>query len=310
MYYRLYEMTISSDIEFPQLVLDGSGSPADVEITSGEIPTEVLEEYENTKKKYIFGSQTSWLSNKTCWLVVENGDRITYSLKEGGNPEYLKSYILGFGMSMLAMQRDNLAIHCSALADENGALLIAGESGAGKSTLTTAFLNNGYHLLADDMALVEIVQDDTCHDKRAIAKPAFPYQKLCRNVAIEQGYNLDDLLYINEEKDKFLVPYKGDFSTKAIPVKGFIMLDVTDKDDIDSCEIKGLDKFYVCTGNLFLRHLLNRDRYNPHIGQKCLEMASAVPIYKISRPGVRDTVNEVISKAFEITEEMDRQLVG
>jgi hypothetical protein len=77
MYYRLYEMTISSDIEFPQLVLDGSGSPADVEITSGEIPTEVLEEYENTKKKYIFGSQTSWLSNKTCWLVVENGDRIT-----------------------------------------------------------------------------------------------------------------------------------------------------------------------------------------------------------------------------------------
>jgi hypothetical protein len=39
-------------------------------------------------------------------------------------------------------------------------------------------------------------------------------------------------------------------------------------------------------------------------------MASAVPIYKISRPGVRDTVNEVISKAFEITEEMDRLLVG
>ncbi len=292
--YRLYGLSIISDLEFPQLVEE----TADMELAP-EIHVEVCEVPERLNdiidKKYDFGTDFSWLSNLTTWLIVENGNRIGYCLKEGGKVQNLRTYILGFGMSMIAHQRGILSIHCSAIADEDGAVLIAGESGAGKSTLTTAFLEQGYCLMADDMAFVETVDK-----KITYAYPAFPYQKLCRNVAIEKGYNLDDLIYINEDKDKFMVPYQGEFGLEKIPVKAFIMLGLTDNETVEIKEITGLDKFIVYANNLFLRHLLRERKYSPEFGQLCIEMAANVPTYRIARPVEGDSTKQVVEEAFKI----------
>lgn len=295
-YYKLYGMKLKTDFDFPQLVVCDDDKEHDIEFVNGEIPQEIIDEQE---KKYEFGEKRCWLSNNTCYFVVENGNKITYALKEGGRVMMLRNYLLGFGMSMIAMQRGMLSIHCSALADDKGAILIAGESGSGKSTVTKAFLDNGYRLLADDMAWVE-----TKEDGRSYAKPAFPYQKLCRNVVMEKGLNLDELIYVNEDKDKFLVPYKGEFSTKEVPVKGLIMLCVTDRDEVMSDEIVGVNKMGVCINNLFLRHLLGQRRYSPQFGQKCLKMASTIQIYCIGRPEGKDTAELVIEKAFEFAKRL------
>jgi hypothetical protein len=213
-------------------------------------------------------------------------------------------------MAMLALQRENLAIHCSAVADERGAFLIAGESGAGKSTVTTAFLERGYRLLADDMAFVEVRGADEEGAKQAYVKPAFPYQKLCRDVAVRQGYHLEELLYIDEEKDKFLAPYRGTFKTEAVPLTGFIILAELPVEAVVAEEIRGIQKLSACAGNLFLRHLLGQGRYEPYIGQMCLAMASVVPIYRIVRPVGEDTVQEVIEKAFAVVDAIARPQEG
>ena len=294
-HYRLYGFRVISDLEFPQLVAETEGMPEApaLYIEAGEVPEDIASV---TDRKYAFGESFSWLSNTTTWLMVRDGEKITYHLKAGGNIMYLRSYILGFGMSMLALQRDILSIHCSAVFDKEGAILIAGESGSGKSTVTTAFLENGYQLMADDMAFVEIAQTG-----QALAKPAFPFQKLCRNVALDKGYSLEDLIYINEDKDKFLVPYPGEFSLEARPIKAFIMLGVTNKEDVVVQEITALNRFPVYANNLFLRHLLKKEKYSPSIGQKCLQMAAVVPTYFIGRPANRDTTKEVIARAFALT---------
>lgn len=291
--YRLYGLTIVSDLKFPQLVPESNDmQPAPVVyVEACEIPEEIKTV---TDKKYVFGRQRSWLVNRTAWIMVEEGKYIRYQLTGGGMPAYLQTYILGYGMSMLALQRDILAIHCSAVADESGAVLIAGESGAGKSTVTTAFLEKGYRLLADDMAFVETRQGG------AVAHPAFPYQKLCRNVASEKGYQMEDLIYIDEDKDKYLVPYEGEFSVDAVPVKAFIMLGVTEDAAVTVKKVTGFDRFYIYANNLFLRHLLKGDKYSPEIGQKCIEMAAVVPTFCIGRPRIGDTTSEVIAKAFQV----------
>ena len=295
-YYKLYGMKLKTDFDFPQLVVCDDDKEHDIEFVNGEIPQEIIDEQE---KKYEFGEKRCWLSNNTCYFVVENGNKITYALKEGGRIMPLRNFLLGFGMSMIAMQRGLLAIHCSALADDKGAILIAGESGAGKSTVTKAFLDSGYRLLADDVAWVE-----TKDDGKSYARPAFPFQKLCRNVVMEKGLNLDELIYVNEQKDKFLVPYKGEFSTQEVPIKGFIMLMVLDTEDVIFDEMQGIDKMKICANNLFLRHLLGRDRYAPQFGQKCLKMAATMPIYCIGRPDGKDTAQTVIEKAFEFAGKM------
>lgn len=293
-HYCLYGLSIISDLEFPQLVAKTSDMPdaPEIRIEECEVPESILN---ITDKKYDFGTSFSWLSNLTTWLVVENGNRIGYRLKEGGKVQNLRTYILGFGMSMIAHQRGILSIHCSAVADKDGAVLIAGESGAGKSTLTTAFLERGYRLMADDMAFVQTVDK-----KVSYAYPAFPFQKLCRNVAVEKGYNLEELIYINEDKDKFLVPYQGEFNLESIPIKAFIMLGITNGKEVEVKEINGLDRFIMYANNLFLRHLLRERKYNPEFGQLCIEMAACVPTYSISRPFEGDTTTQVIKSAFDI----------
>lgn len=292
--YRLYGLRVSSDLVFPQLVreADCAARGADIEIRAGKIPEELLLRAE---KRYEFGREYSWLTNRTCWIVAEKGLRLTYQLKEGGRPEYLRSYLLGWGMSMLALQRNTLAIHCSAVADRNGAVLICGESGAGKSTLTAALLDRGFRLMADDMTFVSCIPG-----VGAAAAPAFPYQKLCRDAALAKGYRLEELLYIDEEKDKFLVPYRGAFCTKPAAVRGLLVLGVTSGDEVEACGMEGVQKLYAAADNLFLRHLLGKRRYEPWIGQLCLELAAAVPMAYVARPAAADTTGQVTARVLQL----------
>lgn len=287
-YYKLYGVLIASDLFFPQLVISEDTTRYDVMIEK----TELSEELQNllSEKKYEFGREYSWLSNTTCQIQVYDGNRITYALTGQGHPEWLQTYILGYGMSMLALQRDMLPIHCSVVADERGAVLIAGESGAGKSTATTAFLKDGYTLMADDMAWAD----------GEMVYPAFPYQKLCRDVVEREGYDMDELIYIDEQKDKFLARYRGEFSTEGRPMKGFILLHLTPEEKVVTRELTGLDRLHVYVGNLFLRKLMTREqKYAPYIGKIGLEMASKVPLLCIGRPVEGNTAEEVVQAAFE-----------
>lgn len=291
--YKVFGIRIKSDLEFPQLITDEVGANFDAEIEAVPLSERILELWPG--KRYEFGREYSWLSNKTCQLQVYDGKRITYALTGEGNPEWLQTYILGYGMSMLALQRDMLPIHCSVVADEKGAVLIAGESGAGKSTATTAFLKAGYTLMADDMAWADGEK----------VYPAFPYQKLCRDVVEREGYDLDELIYIDEQKDKFLARYRGEFATEARPMKGFILLHLTREEQVTIRELTGFDRMHVYVGNLFLRRLLTKEqKYAPYIGKIGLEMASKVPLLCIGRPEGKDTAAEVVQTAMKWANEL------
>lgn len=295
--YIMYGLKIVTDFTFRQLVPyvdDGNEYP---EVT---VMSTVFDE--ETRKipagSYMMGENRSYLCNKTMWIVVENGNSIRYEVKPDGILGNVNAYLIGWGMSLLAHQRGMMAIHCGAVANEEGAILIAGNSGAGKSTMTTAFLERGYRLMVDDMAFVETKPGA----KETLAYPAFPYQKLCRNVVDEKGYNYDDLIYIDEDKDKFLVPYRGEFKTEAVPIKGFIMLAVDDCESVEAEEVKGLQKMHVVANNLFLRNLLGKEKYSPRYGEPCLKMAANVPIAYVCRPKEGNTTGKVIETVMNFVE--------
>lgn len=290
-YYKLYGNIIETDLVFPQLV-PCDPAPAEsmdtILVVAGTMPDSIIERA--AKLAYDFGPTCSYLTNRTCYLLVEDGKRILYQAKENANEIYLKTYILGFGMSMLFHQRGSLSIHCSAVSNENGALLICGESGCGKSTITTHLLENGYTLMADDMAILTKNKEG-----KAMVLPAFPFQKLCRNVVLEQNLNLDELIYINEEKDKFLVPYQGEFSCDARLLRGIIVLSLLPQEcDVTCQQMSGINMFHAYTENLFLRHLLAEKKYQVPTGPLCLSYAGSAPVWMLSRPVGKDTLAEVL----------------
>lgn len=287
-FYQIYGNRISSDLEFPQLISieNLEEREADIVIRSGKIPEEIKER--EPEQKIEFGETLSWLINKTTWFMVKDGKTIIYELRPGGNETYLRTYLLGYGLSMLFLQRGELTIHCSAVAKSGKAVLISGESGSGTSTLTSHFLKDGYTLMADDVALVNMC------DGKATVYPAFPYQKLCRDAALKNGYRLEELIYIDEDKDKFLVPYQGNFSTEGCDAQAMLWLVTEEKiSEPYKMELTGMNKFYCCANNLFLRKLLREKRYNTMVGPKCLEIASAVPMYMLRRPVSGNTEEQI-----------------
>lgn len=241
------------------------------------------------------GMSRSFLCNRTLLMTVEGGCDIRYHVREGGNPDHARTYLLGYGMAMAALQQGKLAFHCSALeAPEGGAVLIAGESGAGKSTLTVNLLQQGYRFLADDMAVVDPGQEEIR------VYPSLPYMKLCRDAVLRQGYDPETLCYIDEKKDKFLVPYTGEFRTTGTELKQFVLLQKGKETAIRTEEITGADRMLIYKENLFLRRLWKGQDPGPEVWQKCLKIAEKIPVYCIRRPAAGDSTAGVAAEVHRL----------
>lgn len=295
-HYKIYGMHFTSDFEFVQLTplsAEEAKELPDFTVEEGCIP----EEYKLPDRRCysMIDPHLSLVVNNTCFLLIEQGQKITYERKPGAKDANLNAYLLGWGVAVLGFQRKIPAIHCSCVADERGAILISGRSGSGKSTVTEALLAQGYGLVADDMVLVEIGADN-----KAYAQPAFPYQKLCRNVVIDSGVSIDEMIYIDEEKDKYLVPYKGDFPKAAVPVRAMVVLDWCEREEVTVQEITGIGKMHTCMDNLFLRALFREELYRAENVDACLKLAAAISIYKISRKKESSNVSDVVCKISEI----------
>ena len=173
---------------------------------------------------------------------------------------------------------DMMAVHCSAIEENGHALLISGYSGAGKSTLAGAFLNRGWKLLSDDVAMVEKRGEKIC------TSPAFPVRKLCRDAALRSGYELDELTYIDEDKDKFAVNCLDQFAEKEAEIEAMIVVTPYDGDSVKMEEITGKEKIEVFMQNLFIRALINQMGLEPQKFFEIMQILSVLRIYKIYRP--------------------------
>lgn len=289
--YRIYGMCLLSDIEFPQLV---TISDAEVETLPQITVTEAPFPLQLKREEICFSHITkelSYLSNTYCYLLIEQGNRLTYERKGDVSDLLLGAYILGWGMSILCHERGLLALHGSCIAGPEGAVLICGGSGTGKSTTTAELLSRGFSFMADDISVLSLEEDGTVS-----ALPAFPYQKLCRDVVENLALPQEELIYVDEKKDKFLVPYKGIFKDAAVPVRAILLLAITGEDCVSLEELSGIPKFQACMNAWFLRPLLGNDLYAPENGVTGLSLASRVPVYRIARPKSRDSKAEVVQK--------------
>lgn len=287
-HYRIYGMHFLSDFEFVQLAPLPEEEQMELvqfQIREGVIPRE----YKRDSTCYSeIDTGISYLSNSSCYLLAENGSCITYERKPGASAANLNAYLLGWGIAMLCFQQGKPAIHCSCVADDRGALLLGGRSGSGKSTVTTQLLEDGYTLVADDMVIADVEEQG-----RAYALPAYPYQKLCRDAAEQCGMSMEEMLYIDEKKDKFLVPYRGAFPKKPLPIRGMILLDWCEEEEIAVTEITGVDKLYACVDALFLRALFKGSLYRKENVEMGLKLASCIPIHLLSRSKAFHPVSEV-----------------
>ena len=295
--YSLYGLTIESEVELFQLVTADENSPVDVSIRLGSVSDEVLKYLEEKKvvnRRYEIGFNYSCFHNKGGYYVIRDGKEIVFEMKEGYDIKIVSSWILGFCFAMLLLQRQTLAVHCSAVTDGKRTILISGEPGAGKSTLTRRFLEKGYKLMADDVAAVKIEGDN------AVVYPGFPYQKLVRNEVESRNLDISKLIYINEDKDKFLVPVEDDFESEPQVLNEFVFLIVGDVPELKFEQLSGLKQLFAIKNNLFLHKLPGPWENEKELIEECLAIASKCNTYLFVRPREGDSTVKIMEKLSEV----------
>lgn len=309
--YKIYGLNIDSEVELIQLEKGDENSFADVIIKWGSCRSEVtsyLQEKDATKRRYEIGLEYSCFENKGGFYVIRDGREIIFECREGYSPAIVSGWILGYAMAMLLLQRRILAIHCSAVVipDENkegefasaGAMLISGVSGSGKSSLTRKLLERGYHIMADDVAAVKF------DGEKDIVFPAFPYQKLCRNEVDKRSLDHEGLIYIDEGKDKYLVPVGDKFVSKAQTLKLLVFLAVGDVKEVTVRKLTGFEQFLGICNNLFLKVLKGPWENFPEVINLSMELASKCPVYQIVRPFEGDSQDRIADEIETIIREL------
>lgn len=297
-FYKIYGVIFVSEIEYPQLIKAPETKEPDIVLCLGDIQDEDLYEDYSNRIFCVNQSKIHFSNHKGCFLI-QDGKKIEMCPKKGVALEELTPFVFGYGMAMIFFQRGKLAIHCSAVKFLGKAFLICGGSGSGKSTLTAKLLENGAELLTDDVAVVDISPEG-----KAMVYPAFPQQKLCRDAVIRNRMDTEQLLYIDEEKDKFAVSRREKFCDTATELGGVIALNRYNGESVTLQQLKGHATLHAILDNLFLRPLFEQSYALPPEDMiKCLTIAQNVPVYKLLRPLTGDTTTEQIRLLRDIIEE-------
>lgn len=293
-WYRIYGNVLCSQLELPQLLTTGEQT-ADIEllVMPLERKTEKLTDCfvdKVTRDRIYF-------CNQVGVFEITEGRRIAICPNPDVETEKLIPFVLGYGMAMLFWQRGMHAIHCSAVEYNGKSILIAGYSGSGKSTLTSRLLDNGFRLLADDVAILKSRQGE-----KVTVYPAFPQQKLCRDAVIRNKYDVNELWYIDEDKDKFAVARRDIFCEKATELVGVIYLSVNaNTEHVEFCEIKGHAKLISILENHFLFPMFRQNQvFSSEDMSCCLWIAQSVPMYSVKRPEGIDSTLEQLSYIKEL----------
>ncbi len=286
-HYFLYGSHIISDREFFQLL------PYDGRYQCTQPEIHIREEKElkicNTSGFIRFGVQETVAASDSCIIKICSCDTLLYRCREDDAArEWLPHFILGIGMALLLYQRNQIAMHASCVYDDRGAVLLCGESGAGKSTTASFLLDKGYRFMADDITLVDADRNGNIY-----AYAAFPFRKLCPEVVKKRNISLADAVCLTGEDNKYMIPYRGSMPETSVPVRAIIILTLSESMQICAEELKGVQKAYSCRDNMFLSTILEGDLHTVQQGHAIMQIASAIPVFRIARPCKIDSQKDV-----------------
>lgn len=295
-YYKIYGMLVASDVKIEEAMEHAQVEDAqvDVWIEIGDFDADVKAKLEEVDKQgsFMFYRQDSMffhVKNVASYHVTKQ--RICVKPDEDADLMEIKTFLLGSALGYCMNLRNMVVIHGGAVCKYGRGLIVTGESGAGKSTLSCALRKYGYDFIADDVCAVSESEEGNPH-----INLAYPQQKLCRDAALRQGYDLSELIYINEERDKFAIRLKDRFLPDGADFHALYEIVLSDEKEFSAKEITGHEKLFTLLRNIY-RGESSFDMWGvpPHYMKACATIASKIHIYQLSRPKEGNFVDDMIA---------------
>lgn len=230
-------------------------------------------------------------------FAIENGNTIHVSPEPGADEDKIRLFILGSCMGAILLQRKILPLHGSAIVVDNKAYAFVGHSGHGKSTLASAFIQQGFCMLTDDVIAVTLNEQNV-----PMVSPAYPQQKLWQESLDSFGMNAGQFRPLFERETKFAVPVSSQFATRALPLAGIFELVKTD------CEAPGIRPFDKLQRIPLLQRHTYRRSFLADSGltqwhfSMTAKIAGCITAYQLWRPLNEPTVHQLMDMVLDAIE--------
>jgi hypothetical protein len=220
-------------------------------------------------------------------LLIRNGCEVVVDAPPHFDPVVLRSYILGTAMAFILRQRGLLVFHASCVARGDGAIAFLGGSGWGKSTLASAFHQQGYRLITDDVMALQL---DTSTPQ---VVPSFPEVKLLPDAMAAVGASTDDRPMLQSLSHKHIQRLETRFALGSVPLKHLFVLRAGDINHIQP--IPRALAFSELVQHSRAAKMLHDESCKIQHFHQCSRLAKEVPMAYLQRPRSLDQLPQLIA---------------
>ena len=251
-------------------------------------------------------SGTGWISASRSEAVVRldgllafsvsRGRTVVVDLVDGADLVAVDVWLYGLAAALVFAQRGGVPLHATSVDIDGMAVCLAGFPGAGKSTTALELVRRGHRLVADDMSPIST---DGSPGGGPVVTPFGRPMHLWPATAAEVGFELPDGHAVMPSGKLVLPP------PPSVPagVGAVIVLGVEERDAPPACEaLRACEAVPVLTANVHCGSIIRRVWPDQVFGW-ATGLASALPVYKLSRPVGRWTLGEMADAVEKIAAE-------
>lgn len=242
--YYAFGLNVRSELSLPEF-LSAAFTKPDVEITYAPVQKSLENKIYSRPRTDVGETSVLLRIPAVGRFLIENGRRINVQPEQGAEPAAIRLFLLGSCFGALLHQRGITPMHGSAVAGNNGAIIICGDSGVGKSTTATALRARGYQILTDDIAALSIKND------AILLIPGYPQLKLWQNSMDHFGLQTADYHRVRAKDAKYAIPIPGRFSSTPTPVHALVWLRKQDIVEPALRLLEGSDRFEAVHKNVY-----------------------------------------------------------
>ena len=145
-----------------------------------------------------------------------------------------------------------------------------------------------------------------------LAEPSYPQQKLCRDMALKCGMPLEELIYIDEERDKYAWRRQDCYRKEAALLGKIFLLrkdavagwqdavQNTGEEAVSIQKLTGQKALETLSSQLYLADTYRYSTGIPYpLMEQLVRIAGQAGIYEVIRQSDKDTLHEVVTKILQ-----------
>lgn len=271
--YRLFGVSVLSEVPLPELVADDAPDSPDIRIRLATI----VEQPEAPAGLHVDGDKTLLVIPKVGRFLARAGLELLVEPAAGVSSRNLRLYLLGSAFAAILHQRSLLPLHANAVVIEGRAIGFMGHPGAGKSTLAAWFHDRGFDVLADDVCVVTPRLDG-----RPLAHPGIPRLRLWREALEAGGRDASAYERSFDDMDKYTVPTDLERVLPAVPLSHLYLLEKT-ADAPSVTRLEGAAAVEAMIANTYRGAYVRLMGLTRQHLLACAELARTVPVFRARR---------------------------